>query len=84
MRVLIPGEASAPSDPPINSAWRPPNTDMYSGCYIQNMDMYSGCYIQNMDIYIYICVTVDYVLTGDLDGLLGTWLKYIRTAEQLQ
>ena len=51
---MIPGGASAPPDPPIKSAWRPPNMDMYSGCCIQNMDMYSGCYIQNMDIYIYI------------------------------
>ena len=41
-RVLIPGGASAPPDPPIKSAWRPPNMDMYSGCYIQNMDIYSG------------------------------------------
>ena len=38
---MIPGGASSPSDPPIKSAWRPPNMDMYSGCYIQNMDVYS-------------------------------------------
>jgi len=40
MGVLIPGEASAPPDPPIKSAWRPPNMDMYSGCYIHIMDIY--------------------------------------------
>jgi hypothetical protein len=45
MRVLIPGEASAPSDPPIKSAWRPPNMDMYSGCYINIMDIYIPEYI---------------------------------------
>ena len=37
---MIPGGASAPPDPAIKSAWRPPNMDMYSGCYIQNMDIY--------------------------------------------
>jgi hypothetical protein len=51
------GGASASPDPPIKSAWRPPNMDMYSGCYIKNMDIYiyiySGCYIQNMDIFIF-------------------------------
>ena len=36
---MIPGGASAPPDPPIKSAWRPPNMDMYSGCCIQNMDI---------------------------------------------
>ena len=41
--------SKASPDPPIKSAWRPPNMDMYSGCYIQNMDIYSGTYI-----YIYI------------------------------
>ena len=46
------GGASAPTDPPIKSAWRPPNMDMDSGCYIHIMDIYSGCYIQHMDIYI--------------------------------
>jgi hypothetical protein len=47
--ILIPGGASTPPDPPIKSAWRPPNMDMYSGCYIHNMDIYIPEYI-----YIYI------------------------------
>ena len=32
---------SARSDPTIKSAWRPPNMDMYSGCYIQNINIFS-------------------------------------------
>ena len=40
----------------MKSAWRPPNMDMYSGCYIQNMDIYIYIpdVISRIWIYIYI------------------------------
>jgi hypothetical protein len=46
------GGIRPPRPPPIKSAWRPPNMDMYSGCYIHNMDIYIYTYIFR-SIYIY-------------------------------
>ena len=71
--ILIPGGASTPPDPHIKSAWRPPDMDMYSGCYIQNMDIYiyiySGIYIHIMDITsrIYIQILVIWVPMLQMD-----------------
>jgi hypothetical protein len=50
IQILIPGGASAHPDPPIKSAWRPPNMDMYAGIYIYIYPYY-GYNIQNIYPY---------------------------------
>jgi hypothetical protein len=60
--------SKASPDPPIKSAWRPPNMDMYSGCYIQNMDIYSGTYIYISILWIFHHIVGTLLNTGRPPG----------------